>query len=1036
MLGGFEVRDELGQLVPQAAWRTTKTRELVRLLAGSAGQVVSADLLVEALWPDVEPERGRASLRTAASQVRQVLGAGHLDRRNGGLVLTGVWVDALAFEALTASAGHQLAAGELAAGVGTAWEAVTLYAGDLHQDEPGAAEVAAEREHYRRLLKRLLLDAADAACRLGWLRDAAELGHRALRLDPCAEAAYRVLMRTYAHLGETEQALGLYETCRSALADAYGADPGPETRALHQELLQPVAPVTTDPPFVGRAPCLDTVRAALPDVVEEHRPAGFLVTGPQGSGRTRFVREVASGWPHRVVEVRGADAAAEPDALAGALAATSREAPLLVVVDDLRRTDERSLTALRAALSGAAEPLLVLATVSADEAQPDHPLLVDGSCALLALPPLSADEVGQLLHPVLGVAPAASLVEELTGETGGLPSAVLAAVHRLRGSGQLLSTAKGMARVPWNPSRAPVEEGARLTRARQHTAPHGGPAVDLLAVLDRPTPSTELARLTGVPLDELAPTLGQLCDLGVVTGGVEGHRLRNAVVRELAYRWLRPSVRRALHRQVAGTARLPTADRIDHWLAGGDPALACAAALQAADEALLRGDDEQGRTQLVRVLSFAADHADGSADVVGLHERLAAVQERLGRTSEARTSIAAALELARGGPPAVLADLHRRMARLATSERESLRCYERGAEVPGLDVGERRRIALEAAAVLTDRRPEQALALLRRAVDEADGTSDLTVQVEARVLLAATAARQRQFTEAYAVGKAAVSLAELAGEPVLFVRAAHVLAQAPAWLGGALRERGLLARLLEQARTSGDPAAICDVSLTSCLVLHELGDAEAERVWSPLQGLAQSTGRLRVHRLLDAVLSLDRDQVRRTERVLAELLGEPGDRLVDSAGHVVLARLRAGLGDVDGAVAALDTVVEDAAVTGVTLLVPEAAAHRALLQAPTDVAAAERSLTLATEVAGERSYPREQVCMLRARAALLGAVGRPEAGATMALAAALAARRAGLVFQEAQSQRLRDALRTPVTAGTTVAPGPRTRTPGRRRETA
>ena len=46
------------------------------------------------------------------------------------------------------------------------------------------------------------------------------------------------------------------------------------------------------------------------------------------------------------------------------------------------------------------------------------------------------------------------------------------------------------------------------------------------------------------------------------------------------------------------------------------------------------------------------------------------------------------------------------------------------------------------------------------------------------------------------------------------------------------------------------------------------------------------------------------------------------------------------------------------------------------------------------EAAGDRTYPREQVCVLRARASLLAAAERPQAAATMALAAALSARRA------------------------------------------
>ncbi len=203
-------------------------------------------------------------------------------------------------------------------------------------------------------------------------------------------------------------------------------------------------------------------------------------------------------------------------------------------------------------------------------------------------------------------------------------------------------------------------------------------------------------------------------------------------------------------------------------------------------------------------------------------------------------------------------------------------------------------------------------------------------------------------------------------------------------------------------------------------MLHDLGDPGAERLWPSLIDLARSTRRACACRLVDAVVSLERDHVRRAERRLGEVAGSCDHPVHAQAAQLVLARLRAGTGDVAGAVEALDAVVLGARATGVLLLVPEAAAHRALLLSGSDPAAAEGSLDLAVQVAGDRAYPREQVCVLRARAGLLAAAGRPQAAATMALAAALSARRAALVHQEAESYRLRAAL-----LGRTAPPSPR-----------
>ena len=62
-----------GQAVLDGAWRSRKAREvlLVLALAGEAG--LARDEVIEAVWPERDPVRGRTSLRTALSEVRLVL---------------------------------------------------------------------------------------------------------------------------------------------------------------------------------------------------------------------------------------------------------------------------------------------------------------------------------------------------------------------------------------------------------------------------------------------------------------------------------------------------------------------------------------------------------------------------------------------------------------------------------------------------------------------------------------------------------------------------------------------------------------------------------------------------------------------------------------------------------------------------------------------------------------------------------------------------------------------------------------------------
>jgi DNA-binding SARP family transcriptional activator len=1028
VLGPLRVRTASGVLVEPRAWRTAKTRDLLRLLAVAGGETVSVDHVLEALWPDAPPERGRASLRTAASHIRHLLGEAHVVRQPAGLSLVGAWVDAQAFESLATTAMHLIGVGDTANGVTTAWEAANLYGGDLCEDEPSGEWAGPLRERYRSRLRTLLLDAAEAANEVGWLRDALELGTRALALDPCSERAYRVLMLTHDGLGATEQALGLFERCRHVLADELGADPGPETRAVHLELLRPREPARAPaPPFTGRQGPLKRVTAAMPAVVEEGQPSGFVVTGPAGSGRTRFVRQVTEHWTHRVVEVRCGPAAATGggDLLhlvaraaghrtplgspVAALDAALAAGPLLLVLDDVHLADDASLALLTNALQQH-RPLLMLATALDDgDALPAaldvHPDL----WAQVALPPMSHEEVALLLESVLGGPPSTALVDELSAASAGIPAALVAASWQLLRHGEIMATPDGMVRVSRRLGSLPAQAESRLAVARQQAGAAGEAALDLLAVLDRWTTTAELAHLTGLPADELRPALDLLGDLGVVAQQARGYRLRGPLVREAAYRWLRPSVRRALHLAVAGRAQLPAAERITHWLHSGEPALACAAALEAADEALARGDDVHVHAHLLSVRSFAEEHGVEAKDKIVLTERLAEASERLGRTLEARALLEEATGLARASAPEALARLYQRLGRLASTHGDALRAYERAGRAPTNDRDERR-IALSVAAATVGSMPDVAAGLLQRAVQDADASDDIEAQIEARVLLCRAAGQRRDLVVAYEAGKAALALAEPTGSASLFARAAHALVQTPAFLGGGLRELALVKRAYERSVTAGDLAAVSDVGLTYCLVLHDLGSADFDRTWDTVSRLGQRSGRARLRLLLDVLFCLERDQLSRAGRLLAELPDRLEAVVADQAVHLLAARLAEARGDVEGAVAGLSAIVHRDHGGSPLLLVPEAAARLAAVLAPTEPGRAQEQLDLALRTAGARLYPREQVCVLRARAALLAAEGRQESAATLALAAAIAARRSGLVFQEAAALRYREHL--------------------------
>lgn len=1041
VLGPFRVRAANGEVVDPRAWRTAKTRDLVQLLA-VAGKPVPADRLVDVLWPGAEPARGRGSLRTAASQVRHVLGEGCLVRRGDALDLAGVWVDAASFASRAATARHRLATGDTSGGLAAAWEAVLLYSGDLCEDAAYADWVVDDRDRLRRLLRQLLLDAGRAALTVGWLRDAVELGHQALDADPYAERAYRLLMRAYAGLGENGQALRTYDRCRRTLAEHLGADPDDKTQALHLHLLRPKEPQAATVPYVARDPMLTQVRAIMRGVLEERRARAVIITGPPGIGRSRFLEEAAASWSQRVVVVpRRPDDEDQPGGLvrdvaqalggddgegvpaAAALRDLLADEPLLLVLDDVQWADADSLAVLGRLLQDAARPLLLLASASG-ELDPACPPQIPVSTSI-QLPPLAREEVAELLSRVLQGAPSRSLVDELAASSHGRPADLLDEVRGLLGSGRLLSTSDGMVRVP-RPAAAgrPPAVGPLLAAARERVGPTGSAVLDLLAVLDRSTTVVDLSRISGMDGPDAQVVLDQLCDLQLVVRRPVGYALADPLVREAAYRWLRPSAARDLHRQVAERAYLPAAVRVEHWLRGGEPALACAAAMEAADEAFALGDDAQLRAHLRTVRAFAEEHATDVEDKVLLCERLAEVSLRLGRRWEAHALVDQALALAGTGAPGALPRLRRLLGRCAPTV-DALQHY--AAAAGGLSPSEERHVSCLAAAAATAQEPRRAVDMLLRTMLAADEAGDVRSQVEARILLARAGGQRRDFSLAERSAKEAMLLAQRVGDDAMFVRATLALVQTPVFLGDGLRQLDLLRRIRDLSVAASAATDAEDLALTWCLVLHDLGSPDFETTWQQVSVSAGARRQGRLRDLLEVHFCLERGQPRRARRLLDRLPQTLGALVADDAAQVLRARLLMHEDDLDGAALALRSVLGDRP-SGPSLLAPEAGARLATILAMTDPVAARRHLDDARARTVQRAFPREQLLILRANAELLFAAGRPAGAATVALATALTAHRAGLVVYEAEARARRatllDAARAQVRSRPAVIPLP------------
>jgi predicted ATPase/DNA-binding SARP family transcriptional activator len=456
VLGPLEVRRD-GRPVPVPSGRTT---ELLARLAVDAGQVVSAERLIEDLWGEAAPATGRNTLQSKVSQLRRALAEPALVAGGHGgytLALDPAGVDALRVAGLAANAAAARRDGDPAAALEAATEGLALFRGEVLADAGDGEWLHPHRTRLEELRLGLLEDRAAARVDLGGGGDViAELEWLVDR-HPLREGLWASLVTALYRAGRQADALAACRRVRRRLADELGIEPGRALADLEREILRqsaaldPAAAVTGPPALVvGNLPTLATPlvgRAGDLAVIGRLLEGGRLVTlvGPAGVGKTRTALEAvgrlrpAGGvW---LVRLEVADPATSIPRLVGeALRLTGGEQTLLdrvaaaetvLVLDNCEHVLD-GVADLATRLLDGAPPLRILATSQA-------PLGVDGE-AVHALEPLPladsvtlfADRAARTRRRFTLDGDTAATVEAVCRSLDGLPLAIELAAARVK----------------------------------------------------------------------------------------------------------------------------------------------------------------------------------------------------------------------------------------------------------------------------------------------------------------------------------------------------------------------------------------------------------------------------------------------------------------------------------------------------------------------------------------------------------------------------------------------------------------------------
>jgi predicted ATPase len=304
----------------------SRLQALLALLAGSPGAGCGTSRLVDALWPDEQPEHPVKALQVLVSRARARLGHEVIVSTPNGyrLSLREDQVDASALLTSASESEKRSRAGDHLAALGLAESGLALCQGaegwELGGGDPLSALRAARVPAYRSLLRTRAL----ALSRLGRRAEAAApLGELIVR-SPRDEEVLAELLRCEAAIFGPAAALARYDDYRRRLRAELGSDPGAALQDVHQALLRADVPmirrgVRHEPnPLLGR----DDDIAAVAGLLRTSRVTSIVGTG--GLGKTRLAHAVSGEAELRVVHVielagvaAGGDVAAEVAAALG-----------------------------------------------------------------------------------------------------------------------------------------------------------------------------------------------------------------------------------------------------------------------------------------------------------------------------------------------------------------------------------------------------------------------------------------------------------------------------------------------------------------------------------------------------------------------------------------------------------------------------------------------------------------------------------------------------------------------------------------------
>jgi DNA-binding SARP family transcriptional activator len=295
---------------------TAKQRAVLAALLVDAETPVTADTLVDRIWDQSPPAGARRVVQAHISRIRSVLATVTRDTGDQAALqrTAGSYVLRVPNQRVDLHRARSLVRQARETNLSEAVRADRLReAVDCWRGEPLAGVdgdwFARIREGLARQRLEVLVEWADAELRLGHQAEVIELLRAPVADQPTHEPMVEQLMRALAAAGHPAEAMELYASTRTLLAEQLGASPGARLQATHMAILRDESPAPLVP---APAPVVVAHRGLPPDIAEftgrsaevaalaeacgspsPTAPAMTAIVGTGGVGKTRLALHLA-----------------------------------------------------------------------------------------------------------------------------------------------------------------------------------------------------------------------------------------------------------------------------------------------------------------------------------------------------------------------------------------------------------------------------------------------------------------------------------------------------------------------------------------------------------------------------------------------------------------------------------------------------------------------------------------------------------------------------------------------------------------------